>query len=116
MDYISLSTCGGVTGGSSGIKLYIDGKLMKILKFAASSPEMEIFDKNINLDIVKNLENMFTISILNQKIKNKASNASSILIYKRGNVEYQWEFPVGNYPDFLSNILDEIYKLYKFIN
>jgi hypothetical protein len=106
MAYISLSTSGGFTGGSSGIKLYMDGKLMKTQKFVASTPEIETFDKNIDLNIVQNLKNMFNTSVLSQKC-DKPSNMSSVLIYKCGDVEYQWKFPLGECPDFLKNILDE---------
>ena len=74
-----------------------------------SSPEVETLLKTIDIDTTKKLFSMFTNFILSKSYDNP-SNMSYVLKYYNG-LSYQWTFPMGECPNFLKPIVDELFKL-----
>lgn len=107
MDYCEFGTFGGFTGGKNFRKLYSNGLLVNSSKITASSSENETFIKNVSMEFVTKLQQLFSPVVLNQNIDNP-SNMSYMVKYKLGNDIYHWIYPQGEVPEFLKIIVGEL--------
>lgn len=109
MDFIQNGVAGGITGGTSGIKLYADGTLVSFVQYVALAPQFETFVKDVPIESVNNMFKKL-IALKSQHIYGNA-NAMTIITMRLNNENYVWRVPLGNIPDDLAFIISNLESL-----